>query len=54
MRFSDSKVRRGRAGPRFGEDSGAVLAELGYTVNEIGRLMEEGIVKGPSAKVVRS
>ncbi|TMC28938.1 MAG: CoA transferase [Chloroflexi bacterium] len=54
MRFSDSKVRRGRAGPRFGEDSAAVLAELGYSANEIERLMDQGIVKGPTAKAVGS
>ena len=54
MRFSDSKVRRGRAGPRFGEDSAAVLAELGYSANEIEGLMDQGIVKGPTAKAVGS
>ena len=47
MRFSDTPVRRGKAGPRLGEDTASVLAEHGFTDAETGDLLERGIVRGP-------
>jgi formyl-CoA transferase len=46
MRFSETPVRRGRAGPRLGEDTAAVLAELGFTDVETGDLLQRGVVRG--------
>jgi formyl-CoA transferase len=45
MRFSQTPVRRGNAGPVLGEDSAALLSELGYGLEEIERLAESRVVK---------
>lgn len=45
MRFSGTPVRRDNAGPMLGEDSAALLAELGYAPAEISRLLEMRVVK---------
>jgi crotonobetainyl-CoA:carnitine CoA-transferase CaiB-like acyl-CoA transferase len=45
MRFSGTPVRRGKAGPLLGEDSAALLDELGYSDDEVGRLVEKHVVK---------
>ena len=48
MRFSETPARREKAGPRFGEDSEAVLRELGYGDAEVGGLVGSGVVKTPA------
>jgi crotonobetainyl-CoA:carnitine CoA-transferase CaiB-like acyl-CoA transferase len=48
MRFSETKVRRDNAGPILGQDSGAVLTELGYSTREVDDLLLGGAVKGPA------
>ena len=53
MRFSDTPTRRDRAGPRFGEDSEAVLRELGYGPTEVTALVSAGVVKTPAQQVRR-
>jgi crotonobetainyl-CoA:carnitine CoA-transferase CaiB-like acyl-CoA transferase len=45
MRFSQTPVRRGNAGPLLGADSAALLEELGYGAAEVGRLVESRVVK---------
>ncbi len=50
MRFSETKVRRDNAGPVLGQDTGAVLAELGYSVRDVDDLMLRGVVKGPASE----
>ena len=53
MRFSETPVRRGKAGPRLGEDTAAVLAEFGFTDAETGDLLQRGVVRGlPPQKAV--
>jgi formyl-CoA transferase len=47
MRFSDTEVRRERAGPRFGQDSEAVLRELGYGDEEVRGLAGLGVIRTP-------
>ena len=49
MRFSETKVRRDNAGPMLGQDSSAVLAELGYSAREVADLMARGAVKGSTS-----
>lgn len=44
MRFSATPVEYRRAPPRLGEDSDAILAELGYDKQDIARLRAAGIV----------
>jgi formyl-CoA transferase len=46
MRFSKSKTKHERAGPLFGEDTEAILTDLGYRTPEIAGLMDRGVVKG--------
>ena len=46
MRFSQTPVRRGKAGPRLGEHTASVLGELGFTDAETGDLIRRGIVRG--------
>ncbi len=53
MRFSRTPVRRDRAAPLLGEDSVALVAELGYAPADIERLVKSQVVKRP-AKAVRS
>jgi formyl-CoA transferase len=48
MRFSRTPARREKAGPLFGEDTEAILRELGYASSDVDRLVEAGIVKGPA------
>ncbi len=48
MRLSDTPARRDKAGPRFGEDSEAVLQELGYGDEEIRALVGQGVIKTPA------
>jgi formyl-CoA transferase len=47
MRFSDTKVRRRKAGPLLGEDTRAVLLELGCQDREIEELLQAGVVAEP-------
>jgi crotonobetainyl-CoA:carnitine CoA-transferase CaiB-like acyl-CoA transferase len=44
MRFSQTPVRHGNAGPLLGEDSAALLGELGYDAAAVGRLVEMRVV----------
>jgi formyl-CoA transferase len=53
MRLSETPARRERAGPRFGEDSEAVLLEAGYPPAEVARLVAEGVVKTPAQEPSR-
>jgi crotonobetainyl-CoA:carnitine CoA-transferase CaiB-like acyl-CoA transferase len=48
MRFSESPTRRDRAGPLFGEDSEAVIRDLGYDQEEVEALVSEGVIKTPA------
>jgi crotonobetainyl-CoA:carnitine CoA-transferase CaiB-like acyl-CoA transferase len=43
MRFSSTRVRQGRAGPLLGEDTRAVLCELGCTDSELNELVAAGV-----------
>jgi crotonobetainyl-CoA:carnitine CoA-transferase CaiB-like acyl-CoA transferase len=45
MRFSHTPTRRDKAGPLLGEDSAALLAELGYADPEVRNLVEDRVVK---------
>ena len=45
IRFSKTPVRPGKGAPTRGEDSESLLAEVGYTADEISRLKGAGIVK---------
>lgn len=45
MRFSLTPTRRDKAAPLLGEDSAALLAELGYGAREIDSLVESHVVK---------
>ena len=47
MRFSATKVRRRKAGPLLGEDTRAVLHELGCQDPEIEELLRAGVVAEP-------
>ena len=51
MRMSRTPVRRDRAAPLLGEDSGALLAELGYQQSDIEHLLELRVVKIPAEAV---
>jgi formyl-CoA transferase len=48
MRFSTTPVRKERAGPMFGEDSEAILAELGRPADDIATLIEQGVILTPA------
>jgi crotonobetainyl-CoA:carnitine CoA-transferase CaiB-like acyl-CoA transferase len=50
MRFSETPTRRDKAGPLFGEDSEAVLGELGYRPGEVASLVADGVVKTPAQR----
>lgn len=52
MRFSETPVRRDKAGPLFGEDSEAVAGSLGYSEQEVADLVAEGVIKTPAQKRV--
>ncbi len=45
MRFSKTPVRRDGAGPLLGQDSAALLAELGYGPTDVKNLIQERVVK---------
>ena len=47
MRFCLTPTERRRAGPLFGEDSAALLEELGYSPDAIADLFARQVVKGP-------
>jgi formyl-CoA transferase len=47
MRFSATKVARRKAGPLLGEDTRAVLHELGCTDGEIDDLLQSGVAAEP-------
>jgi crotonobetainyl-CoA:carnitine CoA-transferase CaiB-like acyl-CoA transferase len=51
MRFSDTPVRRQKAGPLLGEDSAALLSELGYAPVEIEALLARRVTAGPAQPV---
>jgi len=51
MRFSDTPVRREKAGPLLGEDSASLLAELGYPATDIEALFSRRVVTGPAQAV---
>jgi crotonobetainyl-CoA:carnitine CoA-transferase CaiB-like acyl-CoA transferase len=53
MRLSRTPARRDRAAPLLGEDSVALLEELGYAPAEIERLVEHQVVKVPKQAVSR-
>jgi formyl-CoA transferase len=53
MRFSKTRTRRDKAGPLFGQDSEAILGELGYSAADIARLVDEEVVKGPKQWAMR-
>ena len=48
MRFSRTATRRHKAGPLFGEDTEAILRELGYGNTDVDRLLADEVVKGPA------
>jgi len=47
MRLSETPPRMARAGPVLGEHSAQVLAELGYSQEEIRRLATDGVIRIP-------
>ena len=47
MRLSETPVRMAHAGPLLGEHSVQVLAELGYSQEEIRRLAADGVIRTP-------
>jgi formyl-CoA transferase len=53
MRFSATPVRRDRAGPRFGEDSVALLSDLGCGPEEVEALIADGVVGTPAQEPKR-
>lgn len=53
MRFSSTPVRQDRAGPLFGEDSEAVLRELGFGEDEVTRLAAQHVILTPDDNPAR-
>jgi crotonobetainyl-CoA:carnitine CoA-transferase CaiB-like acyl-CoA transferase len=51
MRFSDTPVRRQKAGPLLGEDSADLLSELGYRATDIEALFSRRVAAGPAQPV---
>jgi formyl-CoA transferase len=47
MRFSTTKVARRKAGPLLGEDTRAVLREIGFHDDELTDLLQSGVVAEP-------
>jgi crotonobetainyl-CoA:carnitine CoA-transferase CaiB-like acyl-CoA transferase len=47
MRFSETPVRRERAGPILGEDTVGVLTDIGVSSAEITQLTEAGVITAP-------
>ena len=50
MRFSRTPARRDKAGPLLGEDSAAVLAELGYDAAAVRSMLEQKVVGAPESR----
>jgi len=48
MRLSETPTRMVRAGPLLGEHSAEVLAELGYSGEEIDKLARAGVIREPA------
>lgn len=48
MRFSETKVARRKAGPLLGEDTRAVLQELGCAEREVEDLLQSGVIAEPN------
>ncbi len=48
MRLSETPVQMRRAGPLLGEHSAEVLAEAGYSQQEIDQLAQAGVIRGPA------
>ncbi len=48
MRLSETAVRRATAGPRFGQDSEAIVGELGCGPEEVAALVERGVILTPA------
>ena len=48
MRLSESPAVRRKAGPLFGEDSEAIVLKLGYSPEEVARLVELEVIKTPA------
>jgi len=51
MRLSETPVRREKAAPLLGEDSAALLLELGYSPREIEALAADRVATGPAPAV---
>jgi formyl-CoA transferase len=51
MRFSGTPVRRDKAGPLLGEDSVALLTELGFTADQSDKLLRRRVVGAPERRV---
>ena len=49
MRLTRTPVRRERAGPLLGEDSAAILSELGYRLDEIDSLRLRNVIATPDS-----
>jgi len=47
MRLSDSPTVRGKAGPLFGEDSEAIVRALGYSGDQVAKLVQQEVIKTP-------
>jgi formyl-CoA transferase len=54
MRFSDTPVQRGKAGPRLGEDTASVLTSLGFTEAETADLLRRGVVRALATQTAAS
>ncbi|HEY1420485.1 MAG TPA: CoA transferase [Candidatus Dormibacteraeota bacterium] len=50
MRFSKTPARRDHAGPRLGENTRAVLDEIGYDPGQVGAMLRAGVVVEPGPK----
>jgi crotonobetainyl-CoA:carnitine CoA-transferase CaiB-like acyl-CoA transferase len=53
MRFSATRLRRSHAAPRLGEDTRAILSELGCSAAKIEHLIDSGVAAEPKSKVDR-
>jgi crotonobetainyl-CoA:carnitine CoA-transferase CaiB-like acyl-CoA transferase len=53
MHLSATPVVREKAGPLFGEDSEAVLASLGYSPEEVAKMVEYEVIKTPAQEPAR-
>jgi CoA:oxalate CoA-transferase len=53
FRFVDLPPSQSQAAPQIGDDTDAVLSELGWSIDELVRLRAEGIIAGPENAVGR-